>query len=79
MAISRIHPTNRSDIQNTEYMKLDEEEIIKPKIDNMNNSHIVESQAKDLEKDDEMLFKKFNTDKLKKSSNIDEYYNDIDI
>jgi hypothetical protein len=87
MVISNIHPSNKSHIQNNDYEQLDERRddeddnmkvALNNKSNNLNNSEIIESQIpKDLEKDDEAFFKKFNTGQLKKTSDIDGYYNDI--
>ena len=85
MILSNIRHVNKSDINN-DYMQLeerkeDEDEAIKnQKTNNLNNSEILESQVpKDLEKDDEAFFKKFNTGHIKKSTDIDGIYNNIDI
>jgi hypothetical protein len=85
MILSNVRHVNRSDINNDyvqlEERKEDEDETIKnQKTNNLNNSEILESQvAKDLEKDDEALFKKFNTGHIRKTIDIKDFYNDIDI
>lgn len=84
MILDQEHSIKKLDKDHKEYMQLEEkkedEEMVKSivRINNLNNSFSIETkQVMELQKEEDEIFKKFNTGKIKSSGEIVDFYNDI--